>query len=59
MLPLGEGVVSPTLEVYGVRGLRVIDASVFPLYVDQHPQGAVYMVAEKGAQMIQDKYSYA
>jgi len=57
MLPLGEGAASPTLEMYGVSGLRVIDASIFPLFVDQHPQAAVYMVAEKGAQMIQDQYA--
>jgi choline dehydrogenase len=56
MLPSGEGVVSPSLEVYGVRGLRIIDASIFPLFVDQHPQAAVYMVAEKGAQMIKEKH---
>lgn len=57
MRPLGEEVVSSTLEVYGVKRLRLIDASIFPLFVDQHPQAAVYMVAEKGAQIILDKYA--
>lgn len=52
-----EGVVSPTLEVYGVRGLRVVDASIMPLFVDQHPTAAIYMIAEKAAQMIKDMYS--
>jgi len=52
-----EGVVSSTLEVYGVQGLRVVDASIMPLFVDQHPTGTVYMIAEKAAQMIMDKYS--
>ncbi|KAK5051389.1 hypothetical protein LTR84_003041 [Exophiala bonariae] len=58
MRPLDdEGVVSPTLEVYGVQGLRVVDASIMPLFVDQHPTAAIYMIAEKAAQMIREKYS--
>jgi choline dehydrogenase-like flavoprotein len=52
-----EGVVSPTLEVYGVQGLRVVDASIMPVFVDQHPTAVIYMIAEKAAQMIKDKYS--
>jgi choline dehydrogenase-like flavoprotein len=59
MRPLDdEGVVSSTLEVYGVQGLRVVDASIMPVFVDQHPTGAIYMIAEKAAQMISDKYGH-
>ena len=58
MRPLDdEGAVNPELEVYGVERLRVIDASIMPLFTDQHSSAAVYMIAEKGAQMIIDKYN--
>ena len=41
------GVVDEKLKVHGVKGLRVIDASVFPVIPDCRIQNAVYMVAEK------------
>ncbi|KAI1325294.1 putative glucose-methanol-choline oxidoreductase [Xylariaceae sp. FL0255] len=33
--------------VYGVKGLRVVDASIFPLLPPGHPQSTVYALAEK------------
>lgn len=47
-----EGVVDERLRVYGVRGLRVIDASVMPLQISAHLQATVYAIAEKAAAMI-------
>ncbi|KAE8137769.1 hypothetical protein BDV38DRAFT_271076 [Aspergillus pseudotamarii] len=40
-------VVDPQARVFGVDGLRVVDASAFPLLPPGHPQSVVYMLAEK------------
>jgi len=43
-------VVDARARVFGVGGLRVVDASAFPLLVPGHPQASVYMLAEKIAE---------
>ena len=53
MRPLAEGgVVDSRFRVYGVEGLRVVDASVFPRIPGYFLVSAVYMIAEKAAETI-------
>ncbi|KAL8766876.1 MAG: hypothetical protein Q9209_006472 [Squamulea sp. 1 TL-2023] len=42
-----QSVVDSVGRVYGAKGLRVVDASIFPLLPPGHPQSTVYAVAEK------------
>ena len=51
-----DGVVDDRLRVYGVKGLRVVDASVMPLQISAHLQATVYAIGEKGASMVMDDW---
>lgn len=48
------GVVDNRLRVYGTKGLRVVDASIFPLQTAGNIQAMVYVVAEKAADLIKE-----
>jgi choline dehydrogenase-like flavoprotein len=50
------GVVDSKLQVYGVQGLRVVDASIIPLLPSAHLQTLVYGIAEKAAELIIKEY---
>ncbi|KAH0372234.1 alcohol oxidase, partial [Aureobasidium melanogenum] len=46
------GVVDAELRVYGTKGLRIVDAGIFPMVVAGHSSSSVYAVAEKAADII-------
>jgi choline dehydrogenase-like flavoprotein len=45
-------VVDSNLCVYGVQGLRVVDASVIPLPIAAHYQACTYALAHQAAEII-------
>jgi len=50
-----DAVVDPDLRVHGIEGLRVADASVFPLVVGGNTNAPAVMVGERGADKILGK----
>ena len=45
-------VLDPALRVYGIKGLRVLDASAFPTLPNGNTQAATFMLAEAGCESL-------
>ncbi len=50
-----ESVVDPQLKVYGIRGLRVADASIMPNVTTGNTNAPSVMIGEKAAELIQQR----
>ncbi|KAJ5503651.1 Glucose-methanol-choline oxidoreductase [Penicillium fimorum] len=53
---IDQGVVDSELRVHGAKRLRIVDASIIPVIPDCRIQNAVYMIGEKGADIIKAAY---
>ena len=51
-----DAVVDPNLRVYGIKNLRVIDASIMPKITRGNTNAPTIMIAEKGSDFIKQDW---
>ncbi|XP_065349424.1 glucose dehydrogenase [FAD, quinone]-like [Cloeon dipterum] len=52
-----DSVVDPELKVHGVKGLRVVDASIMPKIVSANTNAAAIMIGERGADFVKKDWA--
>ena len=55
--PENGDVVDSKFQVYGVKGLRIVDASVFPKIPGLFIAAPIYTISEKAADILSQKYN--